>query len=46
MFVRINCKLGLLGQEPVDVPPVLVMTMFWGARLGNCGDTGGTSTGS
>src|ERR1035437_2137726 len=22
LFVRINCKLGLLGQEPVDVPPV------------------------
>jgi hypothetical protein len=21
LFVRINCKLGLLGQEPVDVPP-------------------------
>ena len=21
MFVRINCKLGLLGQEPVDAPP-------------------------
>ena len=20
LFVRINCKLGLLGQEPVDVP--------------------------
>jgi hypothetical protein len=22
LFVRINCKLGLLGQDPVDVPPV------------------------
>jgi hypothetical protein len=22
LFVRINCKLGLLGQEPVDAPPV------------------------
>ena len=22
LFVRINCKLGLLGQNPVDVPPV------------------------
>ena len=22
LFIRINCKLGLLGQEPVDVPPV------------------------
>src|ERR1039458_715553 len=22
LFLRINCKLGLLGQEPVDVPPV------------------------
>jgi hypothetical protein len=21
LFVRINCKLGLLGQDPVDVPP-------------------------
>lgn len=21
LFVRVNCKLGLLGQEPVDVPP-------------------------
>ena len=21
MFTRINCKLGLLGQDPVDVPP-------------------------
>ena len=22
LFVRINCKLGLLGQDPVDAPPV------------------------
>jgi len=22
LFVRINCKLGLLGQQPVDAPPV------------------------
>jgi hypothetical protein len=22
LFIRINCKLGLLGQEPVDAPPV------------------------
>ena len=22
LFVRINCKLGLLGQDPVDVPPM------------------------
>ena len=22
LFVRVNCKLGLLGQQPVDVPPV------------------------
>jgi len=22
LFVRINCKLGILGQDPVDVPPV------------------------
>jgi hypothetical protein len=21
LFVRVNCKLGLLGQDPVDVPP-------------------------
>jgi hypothetical protein len=22
LFVRVNCKLGLLGQDPVDAPPV------------------------
>ena len=22
LFVRVNCKLGLLGQTPVDIPPV------------------------
>jgi len=22
LFLRVNCKLGLLGQDPVDVPPV------------------------
>ena len=39
---------GLVGQVSLSVmtPAVLVMTRFWGARLGNCGDTGGTSTGS
>ena len=22
LFIRVNCKLGLLGQDPVDAPPV------------------------
>ena len=39
---------GLVGQVSftATTPLVLVMTRLWGARVGNCGDTGGASTGS